>query len=91
MPSNQDFVSTACNHLVESHMFEKSGRQCHKIHHTLLHTDRQNQPIWDKGSVTNGPADARSSSTAEVNTSCSFKGKPRNQILVATAIVEVQN
>jgi len=66
-------------------------RKCHKIHHTLLHTDRQNQPIWDKGSLTNGPAHARGSLTAEVNTYCSFKGKPRNQILLATAIVEVQN
>jgi len=66
-------------------------RQCHKRHHTLLHIDRQNQSINDKGSVTNGPADARGSSTAEVNTYCSFKGKPRNQILLATAIVEVQN
>ena len=44
-----------------------------------------------KRSVTYGPADARGSSTAEVNTYCSFKGKPRNQILLATAIVEVQN
>jgi len=43
------------------------------------------------GSATNGPADARGSSTAEVNTYCSFKSKPRNQILLATAIVEVQN
>jgi len=34
-------------------------RQCHKRHHTLLHIDRQNQSINDKGSVTNGPADAR--------------------------------
>jgi len=66
-------------------------RQCHKRHHTLLHIDRQNQSINDKGSVTNGPADARGSSTAEVNTYYSFKGKPRNQILLATAIVEVRN
>ena len=66
-------------------------RQCYKRHHTLLHIDRQYQSINDKGSVTNGPADARGSSTAEVNTYCSFKGKPRNQILLATAIVEVQN
>jgi len=66
-------------------------RQCHKRHHTLLHIDRQNQSINDEGSVTNGPADARGSSTAEVNTYYLFKGKPRNQILLATAIVEVQN
>ena len=65
--------------------------QCHNRHHTLLHIDRQIQSINDKGSATNGPADAKGSSTAEVNTYCSFKGKPRNQILLATAIVEVQN
>ena len=66
-------------------------RQCHKRHHTLLHIDRQLQSTNDKGSATNGPADARGSSTAEVNTYCSFKGKPRNQILLATAIVGIQN
>jgi len=66
-------------------------RQCHKRHRTLLNIDRQYQSINDKGSVTNGPADARSRSTAEVNTYCSFKSKPRNHILLATAIVEVEN
>jgi len=66
-------------------------RQCYKRHHTLLHIDRQIQSINDKGSATNGPADARGSSTAEYNTYYAFKGKPRNQILLATAIVEVQN
>ena len=66
--------------------------QCHKRHHTLLHIDRQNQLINDKASATNGPpADARGSPTAEVNTYCSFKGKPRNHVLLATAIVEVRN
>jgi len=66
-------------------------RQCHKRHHTLLHIDRQNQSINDKVLVTNGPADARCSLTAEVNTYCSFNGKPRNQILLATDIAEIQN
>jgi len=43
-------------------------------------------------SKTNGPlADARGSTTAQVNTYCSFKGKPGNYILLATAIVEIQN
>ena len=66
-------------------------RQCHKRHHTLLHIYGHIQSIDDKGSATNGPADTRGSSTAEVNTYFSFKGKPRNEILFATAIVEVQN
>ena len=76
--SNQTFSKQVC-------------RQCHKRHHTLLQIDRQYQSINDKGSVTNCPADARGRSTAEVNTYCSFKGKPRNQILLATSIVVVQN
>jgi len=92
MPINQDFVSTACNQLPGiTHVRKQVFLQCHKRHHTLLHIDRQIQSINDKRSVTNGPADAKGSSTAEVNTYCSFKGKPRNQILPATAIVEVQN
>ena len=66
-------------------------RQCHKRHRTFLHIDRQKQPINDKASVNNDPADARGRSTAEVNTYFSFKGKSRNKILLATAIVEVQN
>ena len=72
-------------------MFKASCRQCHKRHHTLLHIDRQIQSTNDKGSATNGPADVRGSSTAEVNKYCLLKGKPRNHILLATAIVEVQN
>ena len=67
-------------------------RQCHNRHHTLLHIDRQNQSTIDKRSVTNGlPADARGTSTSEVNTYCSFTGKPRIHILLTVAIVGVQN
>jgi hypothetical protein len=59
----------------------------------LLHTDRQNQATNDRGSATsnNLPANAKGISTAEVNTYCSLKGKPRNHILLATAIVEIKN
>jgi len=57
-----------------------------------MHIDRQLQSTNDKGSaISSPPADARGSSTAEVHTYCSYKGKPRNHILLATAIVEVQN
>jgi len=66
-------------------------RQCHKKHHIFLQNDRQYQSINDKWSVTNGRSDARGSSTAEVNTYCSFKSKPRIKNLLATDIVEVQN
>jgi len=37
------------NHTCSKHVC----RQCHKSHHTLLHIDRQNQTINDKGTVTN--------------------------------------
>jgi len=68
-------------------------RQCHKRHYTLLHIDRQNQPNDRESTTTNNnpPANAKGNPTAEVNTYCSFKGKPRNHILLATAVVEVQN
>ena len=66
-------------------------RKCHKRHHTLLHIDTQYQSINDKESVTNDLAVARVSSSAEFHTYCSFKSKPRNQNLLATAIAEVQN
>jgi len=57
----------------------------------LLHIDRQAQPIDKRSTNNNLPVDAKGNRTAEVNTYCSFKGKPRNHILLATAIVEVQN
>ena len=67
-------------------------RQCHKRHHTLLHIDEHNQTTNDKGSTTinNHSANAKGT-TAEVNTYCSLKSKPRNHILLATAIVGVKN
>jgi hypothetical protein len=53
---------------------------------------RHIQAANDKGSTSsnNLPADAQGS-TAEVNTYCSFKQKPRNHILLTTAIVEFKN
>ena len=67
-------------------------RQCHKRHHILLHIDEQNQTN-DKGSITNNNQSAKAKGTtiAEVNTYWSYKSNPRNHILLATAIVEVQN
>jgi len=59
---------------------------------TLLHIDKQNQATNDRGSTSNNmPANAKGISTAEVNTYCSLKDKPRNHILLATAIVRVKN
>jgi len=57
----------------------------------LLHIDRQNS-INDKRSARSDPqADAKGITTAEVKTYCSFKGRPKNHILLATAMVEVRN
>jgi hypothetical protein len=55
--------------------------------------DRENQPVYNKGSTSdnNLPAERRVSTTAGGNTYWSYKGKPRNHMLLATAIVEVQN
>jgi hypothetical protein len=54
--------------------------------------DRQNQTTNNKGSDTNNnlPENANGT-TAEVNTYCSLKGKPRNHILLATRIVVVKH
>jgi hypothetical protein len=59
----------------------------------LLNLEGQNQSVRHKRSTTsnNLPADAQGNSTAEVNAYCSFKGKPRNHILHATATVDVEN
>jgi len=68
-------------------------KQCHKRLPTLLHIDKKNQTTNDKGSTTNNnqSANAKGTTTAEVNTYCSLKSKPRNNILLATAIVDVKN
>jgi hypothetical protein len=68
-------------------------RHCHKKRHTLLHIDKQSQPRNDKESSTNThqSANAKGTTTAEVNTYCSLEGKPNNRILLATAVVEVRN
>jgi len=56
----------------------------------MLHIDTHTQPI-DKGLTNhNRPAEAKGNSNADVNTYCSFKGKPRNHILLAKAVVDVQ-
>jgi len=66
--------------------------QCHKRHHTLHHINKQIQTTNDKGSTTNNNHSANAkSTTAEINTYCSLKSKSRNNILLATAIVDVKN
>ena len=78
--------------------------QCNSRHHTLLHFDKQlqhydarsinnNSPITGKGSSTNSKLTINEPDIAmtEISTYCTFKGKPQNQILLATAIVEFRN
>jgi Ser-tRNA(Ala) deacylase AlaX len=64
-------------------------RQCHKRHHTLLHIDKQNQVANANRHATNNnsPAATRDATTVEVNSYQSLKDKPRNNILLATAVV----
>jgi hypothetical protein len=52
---------------------------------------RQNQSVNNRRPGTNQSAGAQGNSTVEVNTYCSFKGKPKHHILLATAIVEIRN
>ena len=49
---NQEFVSTACNHLPRL----TQCRQCHNKHHILLHMARQTQSVNNRKSVTNQSA-----------------------------------
>jgi hypothetical protein len=67
-------------------------RLCHKKHHTLLHIAKQNQVVNTKGSTSNSsPSPTQGPKGAEVNTYHTFKGKSRNHVLLATAIVEVRD
>jgi hypothetical protein len=65
---------------------------CGKRHRSLLHlcVSQQNK---DKGSSvsTDKPTKPQATSTPEASSYCSFKGKPRNHILLATAVVLVRN
>jgi len=65
-------------------------RQCQNKNLTLLHinvhTRRNNRGSTNRSQS----ADAKGSPTAELNTYCSFKGKPQSQIFLATAIVELR-
>jgi len=78
----------------KSHNCSKdSCRVCNKRHHTLLHVNAQNSSASDRRSNTNHnpSANQRNSAPPEVNTYCSLKSRPTNQVLLATAIVEMKN
>jgi len=68
-------------------------RKCNKRHHTLIHTDTQNQANRDSGPTTNNnlSANTKGATVAEVDTYHTLKGKSRNHVSLATAIVEVRN
>ena len=77
---------------------------CSLKHHTLLHVDRQGQQHDTRSSRNkltvngNGPSanqnltsNVQGNVPTEVSTYCTFKGKPKHQTLLATAIVELRN
>jgi hypothetical protein len=76
----------------KNHNFsQQTCRHCHQRHHTLLHINNKTDNNRQSPANTNPRADAKGTSTAELNTYCSLKGKPRNHVLLATANVEVKN
>jgi hypothetical protein len=91
MPNNQICASIVCKHSKNHHCSRQLCRQCNRRHHTLLHIDKQQ--TRDKGSTTNNSltVDLRGSTNKELNTYCSLRGQAKNHVLLATAIVEVQD
>jgi hypothetical protein len=91
MSNNKDYASIACNPLSSHTCSQQQCRICHKRHHTLLHIDKQNQAVNANRTTTNNssPAVTKGKTSAEGNTYHTFKGKPRNHVILATAVVEV--
>ena len=72
--------------------YTRSNQVCRRFHnrYNLLHINGQARPN-NRGSTNHHrSADEKGNPTAEVNTYCSFKGKPQNQILLATSVVELR-
>ena len=65
-------------------------KQCGRRHHTSLHGATNNQAASDGSRTLSKSVNNRNSPSAETATYCSFKGKPTNQVLLATAIVYIQ-
>ena len=83
---------------------EQVCRKCNARHHTLLHFDKYHQHFKARSVNNLAPTTAKGTSThkkltvnkqnnapTEVNTYCTFKGRPQNQVLLATAIVDIRN
>jgi hypothetical protein len=66
---------------------------CHKRHHTPLHITKQPQTANANRTTTNNrsPAATRDQTSAEGTTYHTFKGRPRNHVILATAVVEVRD
>jgi hypothetical protein len=69
-----------------------SCRKCNKKHHTLLHMDftskQKNNKQQHSQSRKSTPG---GTSKTNINLSCAFKGKPHTYVMLATAIVHVEN
>jgi hypothetical protein len=84
MPKSRTLLQLLATIYQDTHIFEAS------VSSVSQETHRQAEPSHKpQGSTTNNlPSDAKCSTTAEVNTYCSMKGKSRNHILLAIGIVE---
>jgi hypothetical protein len=72
---------------------QQQCRICHKRHHTLLHIDKQNQVVNANQTTTNNNSIAVTMGeiSTEEKTYHTFKDKPRNHVILATAVVEVRD
>jgi len=90
--SNQDLFQLLATIYQESYMFETSMPSVsQETSYLAAHRQAKINQLMTRGLATNGRGVSRSNSPAEFNTNYSFKGKHRNQILLAIAIVEVEN
>jgi hypothetical protein len=78
---------------VKNHTCSKQVcRQCHKRHHTLLHIDKHQVANANRLATNNSSNAVISGETsAEVNMYHTFKGKSRNHVILATAVVEARD
>ena len=104
MQGSLNGVLIVCKHIPQDTCSEQVCRKCNARHHTLLHFDKyhrhsnarsvhNNAPTTAKGPSTHNKLTANEQNNAptEVNTYCTFKGKPQNQVLLITAIVQLRN
>jgi hypothetical protein len=66
---------------------QQQCRICHKRHHTILHTAKQQQGA----SITSSPSLGQGATGTNVNTYHTFKGNVSNHVLLATAVVDIKD